>query len=60
MENTTFTAEEIEILHNGILALIHNASEAINLAPDADCRESLNAYIRKLQVLNTKIVLIYE
>ena len=48
--------EEIFMLSNGLLTLIHNCSEAIKLVPDKKTQKGIHNTIRKYQELNTKLM----
>lgn len=48
--------EEIFMLSDGLLTLIHNCSEAIKLVPDNKARKGIHNTIRKYQELNTKLM----
>ena len=50
-----FTEEELTILSNGILALIHNAGTAKTLVTDSNTHSAIEAEIEKLVALNSKI-----
>lgn len=50
-----FAEEELTILSNGILALIHNAGTAKTLVTDNKTHAAIDAEIEKLVALNTKI-----
>lgn len=50
-----FTQEELTILSNGILALIHNAGTAKTLVTDSNTHAAIDAEIDKLVALNSKI-----
>ena len=50
-----FTEEELTMLSNGILALIHNAGTAKTLVTDNKTYAAIDAEIEKLVALNTKI-----
>lgn len=50
-----FTDEELTILSNGILALIHNAGMAKTLVTDSNTHTAIDAEINKLVTLNSKI-----
>lgn len=50
-----FTDEELTILSNGILALIHNAGIAKTLVSDSITHTVIDAEINKLVTLNNKI-----
>ena len=48
--------EEIYILSEGLLALIHNCSEASKLVPDRKAQEEIYNAIYKYQELNSKLL----
>ena len=48
--------EEIFILSEGLLALIHNCSEASKLVPDRKAQEEIYNAIYKYQELNSKLL----
>ena len=48
--------EEIFILSEGLLALIHNCSEACKLVPDRKAQEEIYNAIYKYQELNSKLL----
>lgn len=48
--------EEIFMLSDGLLALIHNCSEAIKLVPDKKAQKGIHNSIRKYQELNSKLM----
>lgn len=48
--------EEIFMLSDGLLALIHNCSEAIKLVPDKKAQKVIHNTIRKYQELNSKLM----
>ena len=50
-----FTDEELTMLSNGILALIHNAGTAKTLVIDSKTHAAIDAEIEKLVALNSKI-----
>lgn len=50
-----FTDEELEMLSNGLLALISNAVEAQKLIGDQAAHRALDIHIKAIQKLNTKI-----
>jgi len=50
------TQEEINILSDGLIALITNASAASAMVNDAASRKAINAHISRLQELNRKIL----
>lgn len=50
-----FTQEELTILSNGVLALIHNAGTAKTLVTDSNTHAAIDAEIDKLVTLNSKI-----
>lgn len=51
----SFTDEELVILSNGILALIHNAGVAKTLVTDSNTYVAIDEEINKLVTLNSKI-----
>ena len=48
--------EEIFILSEGLLSLIHNCSEASKLVPDRKAQEEIYNAIYKYQELNSKLL----
>lgn len=50
-----FTDRELELLSNGILRLMRDATTAQGLIIDADVYESINFFYAELRALNTKI-----
>ena len=48
--------EEIYILSEGLLTLIHNCSEACKLVPDRKAQEEIYNTIYKYQELNSKLL----
>ena len=48
--------EEIFILSEGLLSLIHNCSEASKLVPDRKAQEEIYNAISKYQNLNSKLL----
>ena len=54
MEN--LSNEEIFMLSEGLLALIHNCSEACKLVPDRKAQEEIYNAIYKYQKLNSKLM----
>ena len=48
--------EEIFVLSEGLLALIHNCSEASKLVPDRKAQEEIYNAIYKYQELNSKLL----
>ena len=48
--------EEIFMLSDGLLTLIHNCSEAIKLVPDKKVQKGIHNTIRKYQELNAKLM----
>lgn len=50
-----FTKKEIELLSDGLIALINMAGEAKKLVWDSDSQKVIDEYTNKLQKLNTKI-----
>lgn len=50
-----FTDEELIMLSNGILALIHNANTAKTLVADSNTHAAIEEEINKLVILNSKI-----
>lgn len=50
-----FSDEELTILSNGILVLIHNAGIAKTLVTDSNTHAAIDAEINKLVTLNSKI-----
>jgi len=49
-----FSDKEIDILHDGLLVLIKNASEAEKLCTDWAVHVSISEYMERLQDLNNK------
>ena len=48
--------EEIFMLSDGLLTLIHNCSEAIKLVQDKEAQKGIHNTIRKYQELNSKLL----
>lgn len=55
-----FTNKELEIISNGLLALIQNAGEAKKFVVHSVTQNSIDGYIKILQDLNSKICRIDE
>lgn len=55
-----FTGEELTMLGNAILALIHNAGTAKTLVTDNKTHAAIDAEIEKLVALNAKICIWME
>ena len=57
MENNKkqFTDEELCMLSDGMLALIRNTNQALQLTSDKSCIEALENLNKKYKELNTKI-----
>ena len=57
MENNKkqFTDEELYMLSDGVLVLIRNTNQALQLTSDKSCIEALENLNRKYRELNTKI-----
>ncbi len=50
-----FTNKELEIISNGLLCLIANAGKAKGLVTDTASQNSIDDYMKALQVLNSKV-----
>jgi len=50
-----FTNKDLEIISNGLLYLIRNAGKAKELVLDSASLNSIDEYMRTLQVLNSKV-----
>ncbi|SEU09141.1 hypothetical protein SAMN05443270_3065 [Lacrimispora sphenoides] len=50
-----FTNKDLEIISNGLLCLIGNAAKAKELVLDSASLNSIDEYMRTLQVLNSKV-----
>ena len=55
LEDKLFSDEELNIMSDGILALIHNVNEAIRLTIDEKAKDALYDANRKYRELNSKI-----
>ena len=57
MENNKnqFTAEELHMLSDGVLALIENTNKALRLTSDKSCIEALKGLNMKYEDLNSKV-----
>lgn len=55
LEDKLFSDEELNIMSDGILALIHNVNEAIRLTRDEKAKDALYDANRKYRGLNSKI-----
>ena len=53
--NIRFTDDELYMLSDGILALIRNTNQALQLTSDKSCIEALENLNKKYRELNTKI-----
>ena len=53
--NKQFTDDELYMLSDGILALIRNTNQALQLTSDKSCIEALENLNKKYRELNTKI-----
>ena len=55
LEDSHFSDEELKIMSDGILALIHNVNEAIRLTVDEKAKDGLYEANRRYRELNSKI-----
>lgn len=55
LEDSYFSDEELKIMSDGILALIHNVNEAIRLTVDEKAKDALYEANRIYRELNSKI-----
>ena len=55
LEDSHFSNEELNIMSDGILALIHNVNEAIRLTIDEKAKDALYDANRRYRELNSKI-----
>ena len=55
LEDSYFSDEELKIMSDGILALIHNVNEAIRLTVDEKAKDALYEANRRYIELNSKI-----
>lgn len=55
LEDSYFSDEELKIMSDGILALIHNVNEAIRLTVDEKAKDALYEANRRYRELNSKI-----
>ena len=55
LEDSYFSDEELKIMSDGILALIHNVNEAIRLTVDEKVKDALYEANRRYRELNSKI-----
>ena len=55
LEDSYFSDEELKIMSDGILALIHNVNEAIRLTVDKQAKDALYEANRRYIELNSKI-----
>lgn len=55
LEDSYFSDEELNIMSDGILSLIHNVNEAIRLTRDEKAQDVLRDANRKYRELNSKI-----
>ena len=55
LEDSYFPDEELKIMSDGILALIHNVNEAIRLTVDEKAKDALYEANRRYRELNSKI-----
>ena len=56
LKNNVFSNDELWIMSGGITALLNNASNASTLVCwDKKSTDTIDEYIKKLQVLNSKI-----
>lgn len=55
LEDKIFSGEELNIMSDGILALIHNVNEAIRLTIDEKAKDALYDANRRYRELNSKI-----
>lgn len=55
LEDKLFSDEELKIMSDGILALIHNVNEAIRLTVDEKAKDALYEANRRYRELNSKI-----
>ena len=55
LEDSYFSDEELKIMSDGILALIHNVNEAIRLTVDEKVKDTLYEANRRYRELNSKI-----
>lgn len=55
LEDSHFSDEELKIMSDGILALIHNVNEAIRLTVDEKAKDALYEANRRYRELNSKI-----
>lgn len=53
--NKQFTDDELYMLSDGMLALIRNTNQALQLTSDKSCIEALENLNKKYRELNTKI-----
>lgn len=55
LEDSYFSDEELKIMSDGILALIHNVNEAMQLTRDVKVQDALYEANRRYRELNSKI-----
>ena len=55
MKNKQFTDDELYMLSDGMLALIRNTNQALQLTSDKGCIEALENLNKKYRELNIKI-----
>lgn len=55
LEDSHFSDEELKIMSDGILALIHNVNEAIRLTVDEKAKDALYEANKRYRELNSKI-----